>query len=373
MLPIDHRLIINAADRFLRHLADSIMMSGNTAETACLSTQRSEGLFAKSAMGLVCLSLMATSEAQTWSLQKVFVPNSLLVGIATLLLVQTAMIVVLLVQNHRQRALQDQARRQQSDLTHAARLVLVGEMTASIAHEVSQPLSAILSNADAAEMLLCAEPPALGEVRQILEDIRRDDLRAHGIVCNLRRLLAKRELTTEIMDLNEVVLATVALAASDAAKRNVSIRDYLDPSLPRVAGDPIHLQQVILNLMINGMEAMADIKRGDRTLSISTRVHSANKVVVSVIDSGCGLAPEVIPHLFDSFFSTKREGMGLGLSIARTIVQSHGGEIWAEPRSEHGTEFRFTVPIATVSHLVSGNHHEQRHRDHARLQSARGR
>ena len=373
MLPIDHRMITNAVDRFLAPLADYNMMSGNTAGTDCLPTQRFEGLFAKSAIGFLCFTMVPAAEAQAWSLQKVFIPNSLLVGIAILLLVQTAMIVVLLIQNHRQRLMQDTARRQQSDLTHAARLVLVGEMTASIAHEVSQPLSAILSNADAAEMLLCADPPALADVRQILEDIRRDDLRAHGIVCNLRRLLAKRELTTEIMDLNEVVSATVALATSDATKRDVSIREYLDPSLPRVAGDPIHLQQVILNLMINGMEAIAETQGGARTLSISTRVHSANRVVVSVVDSGAGLAPEVIPHLFDSFFSTKREGMGLGLSIAKTIVQSHGGEIWAEPRSERGSDFRFTVPIATVSHLVSGNPHEQRRRDHARLQGARGR
>ena len=242
--------------------------------------------------------------------------------------------------------MQEESRRQQSELTHAARLVLVGEMTASIAHEVSQPLSAILSNADAAEMLLRAEPPAIDEVQQILDDIRRDDLRANGIIHNLRRLLSKRELRMESVDLNEIVRATLTLTNSDALLRGVAITTSLHSALPRAAGDPVHLQQVVLNLIINAMDAMADIPVDERELQIATRLHDAKSIEVAVLDTGIGIKSELLPKLFDSFYTTKRDGMGLGLSIARTIVQTHGGTIWIENNARRGAIFKFTVPLA---------------------------
>jgi len=295
----------------------------------------------------IVLSLfLVIGDAEAISIEGLAAHGALQAGIVALLILQTALIVVLLIQNQRRRHVQEESRRQQSELTHAARLVLVGEMTASIAHEVSQPLSAILSNADAAEMLLRAEPPAIDEVQQILDDIRRDDLRANGIIHNLRRLLSKRELRMESVDLNEIVRATLTLTNSDALLRGVAITTSLHSALPRAAGDPVHLQQVVLNLIINAMDAMADIPVDERELQIATRLHDAKSIEVAVLDTGIGIKSELLPKLFDSFYTTKRDGMGLGLSIARTIVQTHGGTIWIENNARRGAIFKFTVPLA---------------------------
>jgi signal transduction histidine kinase len=276
-----------------------------------------------------------------------FAANGLLqIGIAVLLIVQTALIVILMIQNYRRRRAQDDARRQQSEITHAARLVLVGEMTASIAHEVSQPLSAILSNADAAEMLLCADPPPLDEVRQILDDIRRDDLRANDIVRNLRNLLSKREMRMEIIDLNQIAQTALMLSKAAAARAGIAIQTEFDSALPRVIGDPVHLQQVMLNLIINAIDAMAEVPAAHRSLTVLTRLRDPRAAEVAVIDTGTGVESERLSKIFDSFYTTKREGMGLGLSIARAIVQTHGGNIWVENSSTRGTIFRFTIPLA---------------------------
>lgn len=273
-------------------------------------------------------------------------PGLLEVGIAALLVLQTGMIVVLLIQNHRRRRAQEDAARQQADVSHAARLVLVGEMTASIAHEVRQPLSAILSNADAAEMLLAADEPPLEEIRQILDDIRRDDLRANEIVRNLRKLLTKRELRLESVDLNEIVRLTLSMARADATQRGIVMQEALAPALPRIAADPVHLQQVLLNLIINAMDAMSSTPLDERQLELVTSLHDARSVEVAVIDSGVGISPEHVSKLFDSFFTTKQHGMGLGLSIARAIVQTHGGTIWVENKNGGGAAFKFTIPLA---------------------------
>ena len=296
---------------------------------------------------LVCLLLLLSCmNVHAMSLGTVKVP-AIEIGIVALLLLQTGLIVILLAQNRRQRRARDAADHQQSEVTHAARLVLVGEMTASIAHEVSQPLGAILSNADAAEMLLNADPPPLDEIRQILEDIRRDDLRAHEIVRNLRKLLVKRELQMESIDVNEVVRTTLSLARSDAMRRGIALRTTLDEGLPLAAGDPVHLQQVMLNLIINAMDAMNGEAAPDKRIDVVTRRHDMRCVEVAVIDNGCGIPLEQTTRIFDSFYSTKRDGMGLGLSIARAIVQTHGGTIWAENnRNSNGARLRFTIPLA---------------------------
>lgn len=269
-----------------------------------------------------------------------------LAGIVGLLILQTALIVVLMVQNHRQRRAQDDTRRQQSEVAHAARLVLVGEITASIAHEVNQPLSAILSNADAAEILLDATPPPLDEIRQILEDIRRDDLRAHEIVRNLRKLLTKREVQMEPVDLNEIARMVLLLTKADAARRGIVVSTTFDGDLPRVQGDPVHLQQVLLNLIVNAMDSMSEVPADDRRLEIATRRRDARSIEVSVIDSGAGVKASELARLFDSFYTTKPHGMGLGLSIARAIIQTHGGNIWAQSNGARGAAFTFTIPMA---------------------------
>ncbi len=268
------------------------------------------------------------------------------IGIAVLLL-QTALIVILMIQNHRHRRAQDTAQQQQAEVTHTARLVLVGEMTASIAHEVSQPLSAILSNADAAEMLLQAESVPIDEIRHILEDIRRDDLRAHEIIRNLRKLLAKRELRMERIDINEIVVTALTLLRSDAMRRGIVIRTGLEASLLPAAGDPVHLQQVILNLIMNAMDSLMERPAHERHIEVQTRRHGATSAEISVIDTGPGIPDDRVSRVFESFYTTKQEGMGLGLSIARAIVQTHGGTIWAENNSiGPGASFRFTIPLA---------------------------
>ena len=307
-------------------------------------------LHGKAAIGAALLSVAGAIHLPVLAATAVPVDRTfsrgLLIGIVALLILQTALIVVLMAQNHRRRRVQDDAKRQQSEVAHAARLVLVGEMTASIAHEVNQPLSAILSNADAADMLLSATPPPIEEIRQILDDIRRDDLRAHEIVRNLRKLLTKRELQMEPVDLDEIARTALLLIKADAARRNIAITTALDGSLPTVLGDPIHLQQVLLNLIVNAMDSMAEVPVDDRRLNIVTRRRDARSVEVSVIDTGTGVKTSELARLFDSFYTTKPHGMGLGLSIARAIVQTHGGNIWAQSNGARGATFTFTIPLA---------------------------
>lgn len=267
--------------------------------------------------------------------------------LAVLFALQIALSIALLLEHRNRRRARREWLQQQSELAHAARLALVGEITGSIAHEVSQPLSAILSNADAADLLLALDPPRVTDVREILADIKRDDLRAHAIVRNLRSLLRKREVQIETVDLNQVTRSVLGLVRADASRRNVVIRAAFDVHLPSVAGDPVHLQQVLLNLIVNAMDAMADNPSHARRLDVRTQLHDAKTAEVAVIDNGHGIEPERLPKLFESFFTTKPEGMGLGLSIARLIVQAHGGRIWADNTIAGGTAFRFTVPLQT--------------------------
>lgn len=264
--------------------------------------------------------------------------------VAVLLVLQIVLSVVLLLEYRRR-----QRTRRESELerAHAARLALVGEITGSIAHEVSQPLSAILSNADAADLMLAADPPRVTEVREILADIKRDDLRAHAIVRNLRSLLCKRDVQIEAVDINQLTRNALGMVQADASRRNVVIRTVFDNHLPSVAGDPVHLQQVLLNLLVNAMDAMADNPSHARQLDVRTQRHDARTAEVAVIDTGRGIEPERLPQLFESFFTTKPDGMGLGLSIARLIVQAHGGRIWADKTLAGGAAFRFTVPLQT--------------------------
>ena len=228
-------------------------------------------------------------------------------------------------------------------LSHAARLAIVGELTASIAHEINQPLGAILSNADAAEMLLDSAPASLPEVRQILNDIRKDDLRASEVIRRLRALLRKREMELEPVDLNEIVLEVVALTGPESRRRGITIETELAANLPLVRGDNVHLQQILLNLLLNGMEAMADVP-GAKTLSVRTALNGTS-VEIAVMDLGSGIGPDRLTQLFAPFFSTKNNGLGLGLSIARSLVEAHGGRIWADNNPDGGATFRFTLPV----------------------------
>jgi len=231
------------------------------------------------------------------------------------------------------------------DLVHASRVALLGELTASIAHEINQPLGAILSNADAAELLLESESPPLDEVRKILADIRSDDVRASEIIRHIRLLTSKRAVQMESLDINEIAAEVVRLMEVEARRRSVSVHTEFIAAPATIFGHRVRLQQALMNLILNGMEAMSDTPEADRRLLVRTATNGERRLEVSVTDSGRGIPPEEFPQLFDSFFTTKEDGMGLGLAIARSIIDAHGGRISAENNSEDGATFRFELPI----------------------------
>jgi len=239
-----------------------------------------------------------------------------------------------------------EAKQRHDDLSHLSRVALMGEMSASIAHEINQPLGAILSNAEAAELLLESEKPPLDEIRKILADIRNDDLRASEIVRHLRLLARKRTMQIESLDVNDVVAEVVKLTEIEALRRNVLLRAEFAAAPATIFGDRVHLQQVLINLILNGMEAMADTPKAERCLIVRTATNGERRVEISVTDCGQGIAAEKLPRLFDSFFTTKESGMGLGLAIARSIIDAHQGRIFAENNSNRGATFRFDLPVS---------------------------
>jgi C4-dicarboxylate-specific signal transduction histidine kinase len=218
-------------------------------------------------------------------------------------------------------------------------------------HEVNQPLCAILSNAEAAETLLSRDNPPLQTLREIINDIRDDDLRANEVIRGIRSLVGRREIQIQPVDLNSMIKHVLRLVSGDALFRRVRIVRTLDDSLPLVAADQPQIEQVLLNLIVNGMDAMQGTPEPVRELSVQTRLIEADLVEIVVSDHGCGIPPEKLPELFDSFFTTKPEGMGVGLSIARWIVLAHGGRIWAANGAQGGAEFRFT--LRTAAHLTT--------------------
>lgn len=264
---------------------------------------------------------------------------------AILICAQAIAVAVLVILSRRRRRAQIAAEQRYAEVTHSARLCIAGEITAAIAHEVTQPLSAILSNAETAELLLLQTQPDLGTLREIVADIRRDDLRANDIVQQLRTLLRKRELQFESIDINGMAAQALRLIRCAAIRRNVVIQTAFDPQLPSVEADPIHLQQVLLNLLLNAMDAMQETASDARLLDVRTALCDRRAIEVVVTDTGRGMTPDQLEHAFDSYFTTKGEGMGLGLSIARTIIQAHGGHIWAENRASGGAVFHFTLPL----------------------------
>jgi PAS domain S-box-containing protein len=230
------------------------------------------------------------------------------------------------------------------NLAHTSRLAIMGELTAMIAHEVNQPLGAILSNADAADIILETDPHRIAEVRRILADIRADDTRASEAICRIRALLRRKEMQMQVVDLNDTAEDVLKLVKGDAIRQRVQLRSELDPALRPILGDKVHLQQVLLNLLINGMDAMQDIPISQRVLTVLTRVKK-DHAELAVQDSGHGITSENSSRLFDSFFTTKKEGMGLGLAIARSIIEAHRGSILAENSPEGGAIFRVYFPF----------------------------
>ena len=232
----------------------------------------------------------------------------------------------------------------QAALAHVTRLTTMGEMTASIAHEVNQPLSGIVSNASACLRWLAGDSPDLEEVREATRDIVRDGKRAGEVIARIRALTRRGAVTKERLDLNEIIREVLTLIGDETRGKSVIIRTQFADDLSTVAGDRVQLQQVVLNLVMNAIEAMSSINERTRELLIATRNFDTGHVQVTVEDSGIGLAPNTIDKIFDSFYTTKPGGMGMGLSICRSILQAHGGRLWATGKDGPGTIFHFIVP-----------------------------
>lgn len=235
--------------------------------------------------------------------------------------------------------------RLRQQLAHIGRVSALGELSASLAHELNQPLMAILNNAYVAQQLLESAAPDLGELREVLDDIVADDQRAATVISRLRALLKKGELDHALLDLNDLVGEVAELVKSDMVLRHVPMTLDLAPGLPRVRGDRVQLQQVILNLVLNGVEAMGAPNGRDHALVVRTSRAGADAVSVAIEDSGSGIDMEQVERMFEPLYTTKTEGLGMGLAISRTIVDAHGGELRASSNPEGGATFHFTLPI----------------------------
>lgn len=231
----------------------------------------------------------------------------------------------------------------QTELAHVTRVMTLGELTASIAHEVNQPLAAIVTNGNATLRWLAQ--PNLGEARQAVHRIIKDSYRASEVIARVRTLVRKAPPRHDWIDLNEIILEVFALAENEARRNRVALKQDLPDDLPRVLGDRVQLQQVILNLVMNGMESIVKHNDGLRELSVASSTHEADTVHVAVRDTGAGLDSASLDRLFDAFFSTKPGGMGMGLAISRTIIESHGGRLWATANSPQGAVFQFSLPL----------------------------
>ncbi|MGO9635366.1 MAG: ATP-binding protein [Steroidobacteraceae bacterium] len=234
---------------------------------------------------------------------------------------------------------------QRSQLTHLSRVSMLGELSGSLAHEISQPLTAILSNAHAAQLLLGRSEPDLNELREILRDIVADDERGGEIVRRLRLLLKRGEVQFQPLSANELVEEVLKLLRGELIDRGVTAHSELAPSLPVLQADRVELQQVLINLITNACDAMADMPREARALTIRTGLDGNGFVLISVCDAGPGIAEGKLEQVFEPFFTSKANGVGLGLSVCRTIVNAHGGKLWAEHNSDRGATFRLLLPV----------------------------
>jgi len=236
-------------------------------------------------------------------------------------------------------------REARAELAHVTRVMTMGELTASIAHEINQPLAAIVTNANASLRWLAGESPNLEEARVALGHILRDGNRAGDVITRIRALVKKSGTEQASMDINEIVQEVVGLTQTEIQKNGVVLRMELAADLSRVLGDRVQLQQVILNLVVNGIEAMTSVTDRRRELLIRSRRNGSNEVLVAVQDSGVGLQSEGLDHLFKAFFTTKPKGMGMGLAISRSIIEAHGGKLWATPNDGPGATFQFTLHV----------------------------
>jgi PAS domain S-box-containing protein len=248
------------------------------------------------------------------------------------------------------RKAEDALRKMQAELAHVTRVLTMGELASSIAHEVNQPLTAVVTNGDASLRWLSCAPPDLDEARQAVERMIRAGKQASEVIGRIRAFLKKTVPAKVQLDINELIREVVALARGEAARHQVLPQIQLATDLPPVLGDRVQLQQVVLNLVMNGIEAMTAVSDRPRQLLISSDRSEPGKVQVVVKDCGIGLDLQSKDRLFDAFYTTKPEGMGMGLSISRSIVEAHGGRLWAAPNTGPGATFQFTLPTVPVNH-----------------------
>ncbi|HVR96423.1 MAG TPA: MASE1 domain-containing protein [Thermoanaerobaculia bacterium] len=253
-----------------------------------------------------------------------------------------------LVEEHRateedRRRTEQEAREQRRELAHLTRVVMLGELSGALAHELNQPLTAILSNAQAAQRLLAMEPVDLEEVRDALQEIASEDIRAGAVIQRLRAMLKKERRDLESLDLSAITWEVLALAHSDLVTRNVSVITRLAPYLPAVRGDRVQLQQVLLNLILNACEAMSGVAPRDRQLTLAI-THETDGIHLSLGDRGVGIPSGAMDRVFEPFFTTKEHGLGLGLAICRSIVVEHGGRLWASDGEAGGATFHLLLP-----------------------------
>jgi signal transduction histidine kinase len=265
--------------------------------------------------------------------------------IAGLILLQSALISGLLFERRRRVYAEVQARQRSAELAHVNRVAMVGELTATIAHEINQPLGAILTNVETMQLMVRSPAPDLQEIGEILADIRRDDLRASEVIDRLRAQLRKVPAELKDIDLNEVAEESLRFLSALAVAREVDLTSFIAPASLPVKGDRIQLQQVTTNLIVNAMDAMSNMPGTARRITIST-ARDGNSACLSVSDAGPGIPVDHLKEIFEPFFTTKEAGMGMGLSIARTIVEAHDGKLSVENEAGRGATFRIRLPIA---------------------------
>jgi signal transduction histidine kinase len=233
------------------------------------------------------------------------------------------------------------------EMARVSRITALGQLSSALAHELSQPLGAILRNAEAAELHLQCCSPNLEELRAIVCDIRKDDMRATEVIDRMRALIKHRSVEKQSVDLQELVTDVASLIHAEALARHVAVHCTVAPDLPRASCDRVHISQVLLNLIINAMDALDAGRASGRSIEIRARLRTDHTIEMAVADNGPGICPDAVDRIFDPFFTTKPGGMGIGLPVSRTIVEAHGGRLWAEPHaSRSGATFRFTLPRA---------------------------
>jgi signal transduction histidine kinase len=243
------------------------------------------------------------------------------------------------------RALEERYRELEIELAHTNRVTAMGQLAASISHELNQPLTGVITNADVGLRWLARQPPDVDEAREALGGIAKDGKRASDVIGRIRALIRKEPPRKDDVEIDKVILEVIALTRGELMKNGVSVRAQLAEGLPLIRGDRVQLQQVILNLILNAAQAMSGVTERTGELLISTEREASGGVLVTVQDSGPGLDPESVDRLFDAFYTTKPGGMGMGLSICRSIVGAHGGRIWASRTTGPGATFQFTLPL----------------------------